>query len=48
MNSLKPQFLCVNTRADSMGPYGLNTLKIVAGVVDEGIDPIQSARVGVD
>jgi hypothetical protein len=31
-----------------MGPYGLNTLRIVAGVVVDGIEPIQRARVGVD
>lgn len=29
-----------------MGPNGLNTLKIVAGVVVDGMDPIQRARVG--
>ena len=31
-----------------MGPKGLKTLRIVAGVVVEGMDPIQSALVGVD
>jgi len=46
--SLNPQFLWVRTRADSMGPKGLKTLRIVAGVVVEGIDPIHKALVGVD
>lgn len=31
-----------------MGPYGLKTLRMVAGVVVDGIDPIQRARVGED
>lgn len=31
-----------------MGPNGAKMLRIVAGVVVEGMDPIQSARVGVD
>ena len=31
-----------------MGPKGLKTLRIVAGVVVEGIDPIHNALVGVD
>jgi hypothetical protein len=47
-NLLNPQFLCVNTLADSMGPYGLNTLRMVAGVVVDGIEPIHKALVGVD
>ena len=45
---LKPQFFCVRTRADPMGPYGLNTQRIVADVVVEGMEPIQRAPVGVD
>lgn len=31
-----------------MGPNGLKTLRIVAGVVVEGMDPIHNALVGVD
>jgi len=46
-NAPKPQFLCVRTLADSMGPKGLKTLRMVAGVVVDGIEPIHSARVGV-
>lgn len=45
---LNPQFLWVRTRALSMGPKGLNTLRMVAGVVVAGMLPIHKARVGLD
>jgi hypothetical protein len=45
---LNPQFLCVRTLADSIGPNGLKTFRMVAGVVVDGIEPIHKALVGVD
>src|SRR3569833_3085991 len=42
----KPQFLCVSTRAEEMGPYVLNISVSVDVVVDVGMLPSQRALVG--
>ena len=43
----KAHDLCVNTRADSIGPHAEKTCRSSADVVVGAIEPIQSARVGV-